>query len=201
MSRPPFVALSVVVLLCLSSCDRPHGSPGEQLARRHCSPCHAFPEPELLDKATWQEGVLPQMAPRLGIQAASLFDESARNPNMVVLTNAVSRQDWDRIVAYYRDAAPAALPRQSLPAQPQLDPDFFATAPFAPRIESSGIVTVLEADSVHERVFVGDAGTNTLHVLAHDGRLLSSLKLDSPPTDLVVDGEQVLILESGILHP
>jgi FG-GAP-like repeat len=93
------------------------------------------------------------------------------------------------------------LPAQSLPTQPRLDPDFFATAPFAPRIESSGIVTVLEADSVHERVFVGDAGTNTLHVLAHDRRLLSSLKLDSPPTDLVVDGERVLILESGILHP
>src|SRR5688500_16323777 len=122
MSRLPFAALSVT-LLSLSSCDRPHGSPGEPLARRHCSVCHAFPEPKLLDKASWQEGVLPQMAPRLGLQSASLFDEAVRNPNMMVLTNAVSQEDWGLIVAYYRDAAPAALPGQSLPAQPELDPD------------------------------------------------------------------------------
>jgi hypothetical protein len=200
MPRPRFVALSVT-LLCLSSCDRPHGSQGERLARRYCGACHAFPEPQLLDKATWQEGVLPQMAPRLGLQAASLFDEASRNPHMMVLTNAVSRDDWERILAYYREAAPVALPPQSLPEEPQLDPDFFATGPFVPRIESSGIITLLEADSAHDRVFVGEAGTNTLRVFDRGRRLLSSLTLGSPPTGLVVDGEQVLVLESGILHP
>ncbi|MFD3000170.1 hypothetical protein ACFS7Z_07345 [Pontibacter toksunensis] len=40
---------------------------GQQLAQACCRTCHAFPEPELLDKKTWQQGVLPQMALRLGL--------------------------------------------------------------------------------------------------------------------------------------
>jgi hypothetical protein len=194
------VALSIT-LLCSSSCDRPHGSPDEQLARRYCGACHAFPEPQLLDKATWQEGVLPQMAPRLGIRSASLFEETSRNPQMTVLTETVSQQDWDRIVAYYRDAAPETLPAQALRADPQIDSDLFVTAPFAPRIESSGIVTLIETDTTQHRVFIGEAGTNTLRIFDWSRRLVSSLALGSPPTDVIVRQDDVLVLESGILHP
>src|SRR3982750_1784356 len=40
---------------------------GEKLAAIHCQSCHELPDPGLLDVASWQEGVLPQMGPRLGI--------------------------------------------------------------------------------------------------------------------------------------
>ena len=41
---------------------------GEQLARIYCAMCHKFPTPDLLDKATWKERVLPNMGWRLGIR-------------------------------------------------------------------------------------------------------------------------------------
>ena len=41
---------------------------GETLAKQYCASCHLFPEPQLLDKKTWQDGVLPNMAMRLGIR-------------------------------------------------------------------------------------------------------------------------------------
>jgi FG-GAP-like repeat len=187
--------------LSLTSCGRSYKSEGEKLARNYCASCHAFPEPDLLDKKTWESGVLPQMALRMGVSTGSLFNEASRNPYMMVLTKAVSEEDWQKIVAYYRESAPAALPYQSLPAQPQVDPDFFKTGPFVPRMQSSGIITLLKTDPAHERIFVGEAGSNRLRIFDWNRHLISSLTLGSPPTDLIVEGDHVLVLESGILDP
>ena len=40
---------------------------GEALARIYCGSCHLLPKPSELDVTSWEEGVLPQMGPRLGI--------------------------------------------------------------------------------------------------------------------------------------
>jgi hypothetical protein len=141
------------------------------------------------------------MAPRLGVPPESLFSDAFGNPHMMVLTKAVSKEDWEKIVRYYREVAPDSLPGQSLPAQPRLDPDFFQTAPFVPRMASSAIITLLKTDPRRERVFVGEAGSNTLRIFDWNRRLLSSLRLGSPPTDLLLEGDHVLLLESGILEP
>jgi hypothetical protein len=141
------------------------------------------------------------MGLRLGRSTGSLFDETSRNPHMMVLNKAVSEEQWDKIVRYYRDFAPDSLPYQSLPAEPQVDPIFFKTGPFVPRLESSAIITLLKADQTRERIFVGEAGTNTLRIFGWNRRLRSSLRLGSPATDLILDGDRILILESGILDP
>jgi hypothetical protein len=185
----------------LTSCERTNKPEGEKLARTYCAACHAFPDPQLLDKQTWQSGVLPQMAQRLGIGTNTLAEAMSRNPLMSVLPVRVSDQDWEKIVAYYLTSAPDKLPDQALPAQPQLDPPFFRPQPFATGMKSSGITTLLKIDSTHQRIFIGDAGANTLSVFDFDRHLLSTLTLGSPPTDLIVDGESVLVLESGILNP
>ena len=193
--------LPALAWLSLASCNRPHKSEGEKLARTYCAACHAFPEPQLLNKKTWATGVLPQMAPRLRVRTGALFNAAFQNPYMMVLTKAVSQEDWEKIVRYYHDVAPDSLPYQSLAAEPQLDPTFFKTGPFVPGMKSSAIITLLKTDSVHERIFVGEAGSNLLRIFDWKRHLLSSLKLGSPPTDLIVEGEHVLILESGILDP
>jgi hypothetical protein len=142
------------------------------------------------------------MAPRLGVATGTAsFDEALQNAYMTVLPNAVSERDWEKIVAYYREAAPAALPDQSLPAQPRLDPSFFKAEPFIPQMQSSRIVTLLKLDPAHRRIFVGEAGSNTLRVFDWQRHLKSSVTLRSPPTDLIADGDHVLLLESGILEP
>ena len=187
--------------LSLAGCNRPNKSDGEKLARTYCASCHAFPEPQLLDKKTWETGVLPQMAPRLRVQTGDLFNEAFRNPHIMVLTKGASEEEWQQIARYYRESAPDSLPYQSLPAQPQLDPAFFKPEPFVPRMKSSAIITLLKTDSAHERIFVGEAGSNTLRIYDWNRRLKSSLTLGSPPTDVIVDGDRALVLESGILDP
>ena len=120
---------------------------------------------------------------------------------MTVLSKAVSAEDWDKIVRYYRERSPDTLPYQSLPAQPRTDPEFFKVGPLVPRMQSSGIITLLKTDQAHERIFVGEAGSNTLRVFDWSRHLRSTLTLGSPPTGLIADNEHVLVLESGILSP
>ena len=141
------------------------------------------------------------MAPRLGVSSKSLYSETFRKPFMTVLTRAVSEQDWEKIVAYYLEHAPDTLPPQSLPAEPQLDPAFFKAGPFVPRFQSSGIITLLKTDSAHQRIYVGEAGTNLLRIFDFSRRLISTTTLGSAPTDVVVDSGRLLVLESGILDP
>src|SRR3954463_5970956 len=87
----PLVWLFAVcsALSMLGACSAPHPKSGEELAHAYCSSCHAFPEPQLLDRRTWQNGVLPQMAPRVGVRAQSLSGEMSRSPYMRVLPKPV----------------------------------------------------------------------------------------------------------------
>src|SRR5690349_19575234 len=94
-------------LMLVLACARAHD--GQKLAQTYCASCHAQPDPSLLDKKTWVAGVLPQMAPRLGVPSKTLFDQRFRNPGMQVLAQPISQADWQRIVDYYRDAAPDSL--------------------------------------------------------------------------------------------
>ena len=194
----PFLALACAAL---AGCDAAHRSDGERLARAYCSACHAFPEPQLLPREIWRAGVLPQMAPRVGVGTRSLFEEASRNPHMLVLRDTVSQEDWELIVGYYLEAAPDTLPPQTLPAVPQVDSTMFRTAALVPGIESSAIITLLHVDSAHDRIVVGEAGSNRLRIFDRDRRPIASRALNSPPTGVVIEAETVLVLESGILSP
>src|SRR5437016_4516988 len=206
MSAPASSRWSRVVgtLACatlLSSCGRVSQSNGEKLARADWAACHMFPNPDLLDKKTWVSGVLPQMAPRLGLPAPSLDEEIARSAYMTVLSRPVSAADWNAIVGYYETHAPAELPDQTLPAQPQLDPPFFSTGPFIRGLRNSAIITLLKTDSVNKRIFVGEAASNLLRIFDFNRRLKSTLRLGSAPTDVISDKDRILVLESGNLAP
>ena len=185
----------------VAGCGGPRKPPGERLAAAYCASCHAFPDPQLLDKASWRSGVLPQMARRLGVSTASSFNEALRNPHMKVLPHAVSQADWESIVNYYLEQSPDSMPAQVLPAEPQLDPAAFRVGPFVPRLQSSSIITLLKTDSVQQRIFVGEAGSNYLRTFDWNRRLVSTVTLTSPPTDLIVGKDHMLVLESGILDP
>src|SRR5947209_7889664 len=54
---------------------------GRRLAQIYCQGCHLFPEPALLDKASWENGALPQMMPWLGLAKPPL--ERRRNGEII----------------------------------------------------------------------------------------------------------------------
>ena len=200
------------------ACGRPDAgraladASGEQLAARYCQSCHLLPDPALLDRASWEQWVLPRMARRLGLRGVG--DPAAAEPleggvgRRIVRAAGVypdsaliSRAEWERLAAYYLREAPKALPAgDSAAAAVGLRgfrvrvPDYRLTSP---------MVTLVHVDAPRGRIYVGDAtpGRSTLAVLDGRGRELTSYPLPSPVTHLRVSGDTLGLLFVGQLNP
>lgn len=146
-------ALFMVVLSCsflLLTCQEttndtvkaappPTGLGGEQLARLHCAACHPFPDPSQLDKRSWVEGVLPVMGHRFGFYGpggrpklieAGVAGRLVERANIYPTEPTLAREDWEKIVNFYRERAPDSL----VAPFPELEPtDRFSTAPLPDR--------------------------------------------------------------------
>src|SRR5688500_363070 len=88
---------------------QPDTHPGEALARQYCGSCHAFPEPFLLPKKSWELQVLPAMGKLMGLQ---FFNGVPYQDVYDEVKGTLPVSDWQRIVDYYRSVAPEAMPSQ-----------------------------------------------------------------------------------------
>src|SRR5438477_2365413 len=68
-------------------------------------------------------------------------------------------------------------------------------------MQSSGVITLLKADSANQRIFVGEAGSNTLRIFDYDRHLKTTVALASAPTDVISERSRIAVLESGNLAP
>ncbi|MCF2503029.1 VCBS repeat-containing protein [Dyadobacter sp. CY107] len=102
-----FFLISVYLCLCNISCGKKNASEsvaeGKALAAKYCSNCHQLPDPALLDKSTWINGVLPAMAEQLGIEVLE------GNIYLHNQQSALSSADWNKLVHYYQTLAPDTL--------------------------------------------------------------------------------------------
>ena len=87
---------------------------GKELAQKYCVSCHQLPEPKLIDRASWVNGVLPAMAKRLGIQSYMGQYLASEGPGINIV-------EWQKIVTYYRDSAPKDLVIPKPPVAPIKD--------------------------------------------------------------------------------
>src|SRR4051812_24917905 len=84
---------------------------GKKLAIQYCGSCHQLPDPSLVDSKSWENGVLPEMGPRLGIffygfkeypSYKNDFNVKGYYPAQPVL----SVLDWQHILDYYTATSP-----------------------------------------------------------------------------------------------
>lgn len=102
-----FSAVTIIVLKCCSgnvfmSVKERQIADGNVLAHVYCTRCHQFPDPSLIDKDTWVNGVLPAMAQQLKLES---FDGGYG----LTTQSAISLTNFDAITAYYKSTAPKAL--------------------------------------------------------------------------------------------
>ncbi len=167
--------------------------PGEEIARMHCGSCHLFPTPDLLNKKTWAEQVLPDMGRRLGIRQVGydpfegLPDSEAniiRQLGIYPDTPLISEKQWDSIVNYYVNRAPEIMQKSHKMAIVSE-----SDAPFRPHfIEIDGKeipqVTILYYDSLYHELYIGD--NKILYALNTKGEFSGRWALPSPAVDLQV---------------
>jgi hypothetical protein len=133
---------------------------GEQLANGYCAACHVKPEPEVLDKLTWETKVLPDMRKRMGLYleedfGSSLPEDEGVPDGIYSKTQLISRENWQKLVAYYLENAPETPLPQAEKETPKAGiPGFKLEVPNFPFIRSN-LTTLLEVHPKTGNLWLG----------------------------------------------
>ena len=185
-----------MLLVVVNGCEEAE-SQGEQLAKKNCSSCHKYPEPEELDKATWMKHVLPQMGGFMGFrlfEGGTYFEDDR-------IERSISLQDWNAIVRYYVTNAPDQVPSAERTHSIDSKIPFFETYRF-PYRKSESATTFIAIESGKQRLIFGDGVSSRLY--RSDSTLSGiqdSIYAGTGLADMVVDNSEVFLLSMGVLTP
>ena len=153
----------------------------KKLADKYCSSCHLVPDPSMLDKATWNERVLPAMARQLGLEVwqGNKYYQNDRS--------SISLADWMQIVAYYDTLAPEHLP-VAKPAKPLIeDWSLFSLKMPKAELESIATTTLVAMDSSTQTIYTSDADQAKLYQWNVNLKQSESTQLPSPAVQINFD--------------
>jgi hypothetical protein len=189
---------------------------GEQLAHIYCQTCHAFPNPDSFDKATWIDEVFPLMGPRLGIYAhgnTTYRDFRKESPALAGRTDVfpdapqLTGTEWQKLMDWYASAAPDQPLPQDEHEKISVGLKHFEVK-FPPRTDKRpAMTTVVKIDPVTGNIYLGNAMTNNLITYDKHFKLVNTFEMKSPPIHLRFDpgnGPQergLWLTEIGSLRP
>ena len=219
------LGISIVVWTCSTgnnNADKikpptPSNISGQELAAIYCANCHLKPEPELLDKKTWEKGVLPEMAFYLGkrLLTDKFFDMNPDDISAAIQSGlypsapVLAEEDWDKIVAYYISNAPEKpLPQKEKQAV-KVGLPFFEVKMQAP-VTASGmrqegvlpLISMVKIDTFHHQLYVSRRDKSLLEIYDKTFKKQDSIVIESPVSDMILSkGGDKYILQMGIMDP
>ncbi|MCB0629280.1 MAG: hypothetical protein KDD15_06105, partial [Lewinella sp.] len=181
---------------------------GAVLAEKYCQSCHLLPSPDLLDKKTWVENVLPNMGARLGIRpndydpfAGMATEDIAELKKLGIYPEKpiLGEEEWKNLVRFYENFAP-----QHLPTQNQITSVSPTPPPFSPQLIEIGDqqfpqVTLLSYDPAAAVLFIGDH--LKLYALDQQGEILRNWETLSPSSDIAIKDQGIFLLSIGEFNP
>ena len=188
--------------------------PGRAEAIRYCQTCHVFAEPDLLDKQTLRNFVLPFLAERLGIPVgttdlpANPITRQQDSKALAVLAEAgvyseyplVPVDAWPSIVDYYLQAAPDKSLPQADKESVRLGLDQFEV--FKPAYRTPmPFTTLVKIDTARGWIYVGDSADNSLAVLDKQGKVLQKIASIPSPVAISIRPDEDWILSIGSVFP
>lgn len=208
MKRIVFLLLLATIVASCSN-EQNETNEGKELAKVYCSGCHSFPEPELINKHSWEQYMLPRMGMFLGIVEhdsllASMASNDAEMKNveasgMFPQKPIISQEDWNKIKAFYLDNAPEQLPQpehkniaKGLKNFKTLVPEYKLSPPS---------VTMARFDTVNKAIFLGDANSRSLIVLSSKLEFLQGAKIGEGPVWMEETAEEYLVTVMGSFSP
>jgi hypothetical protein len=181
---------------------------GEQLANGYCAACHLKPEPEVLDKLTWETKVLPDMRKRMGLYLEEDFGSSLPKDEGVPdgiysNTQLISRENWQKLLAYYLENAPETpLPQANKETPKAGIPGFKLEVPDFPFIRSN-LTTLLDVHPQTGDVWLGHR-FRALYKLdsKNDFSQLDSIATPVAPVQVRWRGDESFdLLAMGLMDP
>jgi len=185
-------SISFLSLLFIISCQQKQEvsqQTGEELAKVHCASCHLFAEPKLLDKSTWEKDILPVMASKLGFLVNNgtvyldIQQEMIDGKLQLVNKSAISIEDWERIVAYYKEKAPLEMAQQKRPPITEISNLFDITAK---SVQKNGFpaISYLKIDEGNQQIYEASLFDSSLNVFDKNLKAVSSRKLNATIVDI-----------------
>ena len=197
-----FFLSGLIFITALSSCNDSQQSTNErnlqqgfELSQKYCSSCHLLPEPDLLNKATWAEHVLPKMGILIG------FRRFASDYIAVSDTaDGLTLEQWRNIVRYYVSNAPEEpLDSDASTGKINMPLRNFAIEMLGTGIKNPATTAVL-IDSENKNILFADGSTEYSYTLS--GRSLQdSVKIGVGVSNLFKHNDYFMALSMGVLYP
>lgn len=176
----------------------------EKVARRACTMCHAFVEPNMLTRQNWAEQILPRMSVRLGVAQpdfrSSPEGDLIRARKIYTEQPLVPVEWWPAIERYYLKNAPEApLPQDPRPEIELGLPGFRVERPrFRTALPATTLVKISPA---RRQIFVGDDKLQKLFLLDTNGVPVANWNAGNVPVDLVESAEGIYVTCVGSFLP
>ena len=178
---------------------------GETLARTYCVTCHVFPEPALLDKKTWSQGVLPKMAELLRVD--KYYDPNNPDNKFGDMSSSTLKpgelfpsEKWEKIINYYTDEAPEKLFERNDSLSPiQVGMNGFSYFPLYGRF-ANPVTTLVYIDTVGKKLFFSDGGAGKLFAINASFHLTDSFTTSAGVTD-IHPGKTISAVSIGSMSP
>ncbi len=205
------ISLGLILAFFLLNCQdqKPTAvtSSPQELAQAYCSSCHLFPEPSVLDKASWENYILPRMGYRLGIyppgfDRSSLLEEGLAGQIVEAAkiypeTPVLSKEEWTAIQQFYLNNAPGELPLSAVPERQNLSGK---KAQFAPFFSSPPATSLLRYTSSN-LIAVGEADKNSVLLLDQEFNVQTQLPVKEGPVDIEESSQGIFITCMGSFSP
>ncbi|MEL6944915.1 MAG: VCBS repeat-containing protein, partial [Bacteroidota bacterium] len=197
--------INLYFLLLFCSCQDVVLS-GEQLAKSHCITCHQFPDPDLLDKQTWQKYILPRMGSMMGVLPLDsagvefiepeMLEQIYANPRVMRSETLLTPEEWQAIHDFYVQNAPDTVSTTSL----VIDTSFLLFQPHFPNLFLSPPSTTL-LHFEEDGVIIGDANSKKLYFLDQNLELQQAANVGEGAVTINGVDEGYLVTSMGSFSP
>lgn len=197
----------MVITACNNSAQKTNE--GKQLAETYCGNCHQVPTPDLLDKKSWSQYMLPRMGVFLGIVEHDslikvLFEDGpggdkAKQSGYFPKKPMLSTEEWTTLKAYFLDNAPE---QPIAPKAKKITKDLSLFEVKIPDTKMSPpSATFVRFNTQDQSIYLGDANTQSLAVYSNDLKLIQAAKVKEGAVWVEEFKEEAFVTVMGSFSP
>lgn len=181
---------------------------GDKLARLYCQSCHLMPDPSLANSSSWENGILPNMGPRLGIfyygfqEYPSFKNDWSLGKNFYPAEPILNSQEWQNIIDYYTATSPDTMQGQNRPNVITKDLSSF-TIKFPSFLYPDATTSFVHVDTTGKphKLIICDVIKKLTFFLDKNLNIIDSVPNSGPIVNMDFEGENLLACDIGILNP
>ena len=200
---------AILIVVLYSSCTPSKEKRAAKLYTTHCASCHLPTDVQDLPKHIWEEGVLPEMAARMGIiyngndpyVGLTFKEQGARMQSGVYPPRpTISKADWEDLSNYILSMAPDSLTGNKFDKPTQELTQFRAT-PLNLDGSKGSFVSFLEYNRGDNSIITADLSGNIKKIRSKTGAVEQIIQTGQPVTSYIERPNYSYLTSVGYLNP